>query len=50
MYHRAGDLDYWPTKAFADDPETYVRWALEHFPDLVAEVAPEFGLRLVRAD
>lgn len=43
---RNGELQEWPTKNFMSDPESHIRWAFAHFPELVAEVAPEFGKRV----
>lgn len=37
-------LNEYPTKPFMDDPESYIRWAFSLYPDLVGDVAVEFGL------
>jgi hypothetical protein len=43
---RAQSLSDYPTKSFMDDPESHIRWAFAYFPDLVGDVAVEFGLRV----
>lgn len=46
--YRHETLDGWPTKGFISDPETYVRWALEHYPDMVQDIAVEYGFKISR--
>lgn len=43
---RHGLLGDYPTKPFMDDPENYIRWAFSYFPELVQDVAVEFGKRV----
>lgn len=48
--HRGGFLSEYPTKAFLDDPESAIRWAFGFYPELVEEVAVEFGKRVTVTD
>jgi hypothetical protein len=43
---RHGILHEYPTKAYMADPEAHIRWAFGHHPELVADVAIEFGKRV----
>ena len=46
---RAGTLDEWPTKEFLRNPEANVRWAFGTDIEMIADIAVEFGYRLVPA-
>lgn len=43
---RHGILNDYPTKPFMDDPEAYIRWAFGFYPELVGDIAIEFGKRV----
>lgn len=43
---RHGILNDYPTKAFMADPESHARWLFSQYPDIAADVAVEFGLRV----
>jgi hypothetical protein len=45
--HRGGFLDDYPTQKFLNDPEAYIRWAFGFYPELVGDIAVEFGKRVV---
>ena len=45
---RSGTLNDYPTQAYLDDPESHVRWAFGNDPLLIADVAIEYGFRLVK--
>lgn len=45
---RTGTLNEYPTRAFTDDPESHIRWAMGLHPDLVADIAVEFGYRVIK--
>lgn len=46
---RTGTLNEYPTQKFLDDPESHIRWAFGLYPELVADIAVEFGLRITNA-
>jgi hypothetical protein len=44
--YRSGTLGDYPTNKFIEDPESHIRWAFGHYPDLVKDIAVEYGLRV----
>lgn len=47
---RSGDLVLYPSNTFLKNPEESIRWALDQFPSLVAELAIEYGYTLNQMD
>lgn len=45
---RDGSLEEYPTIHYTRNPEQMIRWAFAHNPDMVADIAVEFGLRVER--
>lgn len=43
---RAHSLSDYPTKAYMDDPEAHIRWAFAYHPELVRDIAIEYGMSL----
>lgn len=43
---RSQTLNEYPTQKFIDDPASHIRWAFEHYPELVGDIAIEYGLSL----
>lgn len=46
--HRGGFLEDYPTKAFLENPEPFIRWAMGYEMGLVEEIAVEYGVRVVK--
>lgn len=44
--NRGKYLDDYPTTKFNDNPEAHIRWAFGYYPELVRDVAIEFGFTL----
>lgn len=45
-YHelrRNGELELIPTVPFMDNPEAYINWAFAHFPEMVKDIAIDYG-------
>lgn len=48
-YHelrRNGELDLIPTVPFMDNPDLYINWAFAHFPELVKDIAIDYGFEV----
>lgn len=46
---RDGRLGEYPTTAFLAAPEDHIRWALGLYPQMLADIAVEYGLRVTAA-
>lgn len=49
MVYRSGDLELYPPTALTNDPEMYARMLLSFYPQIVADVAVEFDLKVTGA-
>lgn len=45
---RHGELMEWPSEKFLEAPEQHIEWAFGSHPELIADVAIQFGYRLVK--
>lgn len=52
-YHEArrhGELEEYPTTKFLANPEAHINWAFGYQPELIGDVAIQYGYRLVKVD
>lgn len=44
---RNKELDEYPTDAYLKNPEAHIRWAFGNHPELIKDIAVEFGFRVI---
>ena len=47
---RNGDLETYPTTKFLENPEAHINWAFGYDPDLIGDIAIQYGYKLVKLD
>lgn len=50
IVRRNGELEEYPTTKFLENPEAHIEWAFGYQPQLISDIAIQFGYRLVKDD